>query len=455
MKNQYLPITELRVATMAVAIASGGFSIAGHCQQATSTVQDVTSTPVDPDSLKEKGVNVTLPGTADTILNDVGGIRSTLASYGVGFLAFDLNNFADNILPNSQGASRTTQTYNGQRPSYSTTSWLIVTYDLSRFGIPDGQITAIGMGQEYSWNPGGPTRLGIGALTYYQTMFDRRVELKIGLLHSTFEFVGPYVGGTLAASVFGSSASIPTQGGLDSATTPTPGVVLRYNFSPSLYTKATLQRAVDPDGPVAEVDNNRTGFDWRTPNTGVIYLDEIGYQRSASSGSPMTWLRGGGAYNTSDYQNDEFPGTRTGGNRFFYLLGDRQLWQVSDHPSAAYRGVYAGFSAMYAPPNLNRFTQYYEFRLYGIGLMESRPTDMVSLVATDNIFSKYLVDSAINAGEMAHRDSKAVTLSYNAHLSRGIYAGIGVSYVDHPTSVTYTAATGHAVNLLTNLNFFF
>ncbi|MFL9898000.1 carbohydrate porin [Paraburkholderia fungorum] len=383
------------------------------------------------------------------------GLRTTLASYGIGYLAASINSFADNILPNSQGASRATQAYSGQRPTYTTTNWLFITYDLGRFGIPDGQILVQGVAQQSTWNPGGPAKYGVGALTYYQTMFDRRVELKLGLLHNSFEFVGTYIGGALASSVFGPSASIPAQGGLDSATTPTPGIILRYNFSPFLYTKATIQRAVNPDGQVAEVDANRSGFAWRTPNTGVLYLDEIGYRRAASRSEPMTWLRGGAAYNSSAYNNNQEPGTRASGNQFYYFLADRQIWQASAGSTAASRGIYAGMSVMYAPPRLNRFTQYYEFRIYGIGLIESRPSDVVSVVVTDNVFSKDLVEQAVDAGKMAHRDSKAVTLSYNAHLSRGVYVGIGVSYVNNPTSVTYVATTGHALNVLATLNLFF
>lgn len=445
----------LRIIVIVGAAVSGIFSETSHGQAASQIAEELMGGTIDPDSLQEKGVNVQLPAASDTILNNLAGVRSAMANYGVGLIAYDLNSFANNLLPDSMGASRDKQVYSGQRPTYVATTWLMFTYDLGRYGIPNGQITALGFGQENSWNPGGPSRWGVGALTYYQTMFDSRVEVKLGLLHSSFEFVGPYVAGSLAASVFGPSASIPTQGGLDSATTPTPGVLMRYNFSTNLYTKATVQRAVNPDGQVAEVDANRSGFAWRTPNTGALYLDEVGYQVAASPGFPMSWFRGGGAYNTSDYKNNEFPGTRSTGNQFYYLLGDRQIWQASDSPRAANRGIYVGGSVMYAPPRLNRFTQYYELRLYGIGLIDSRPTDMMSLVITDNVFSKYLIDAARESGEMAHRDSNAITLSYNAHLAKGIYGGIGVSYVNHPTSVTYLATTGHALNILANLNLFF
>ena len=57
---------------------------------------------------------------------------------------------------------------------------------------------------------------------------------------------------------------------------------------------------------------------------------------------------------------------------------------------------------MYAPPELNRFNQYYEFRLYGIGLLPSRPSDMVSVVISQNVFIQYVVDAALQGGQLAH-----------------------------------------------------
>ncbi|WP_233799600.1 hypothetical protein [Paraburkholderia sp. HP33-1] len=58
-------------------------------------------------------------------------------------------------------------------------------------------------------------------------------------------------------------------------------------------------------------------------------------------------------------------------------------------------------------------------------------------------------------GALVHRDSKAITLSYNARLMRWVYGSVGVSHVNHMTSIAYQPNTRSALNLLGNLNIFF
>jgi porin len=360
--------------------------------------------------------------------------------------------------PDNENASANragTQLYNGQKSTFSTQNVLGITYDLSRFGIPDGQLLIWGAKYYFTWNPGGPSKFGLNGATYYQTLFNKKVELKVGYLDNIFEFVGTSVGGALSSNVFGPLGSIPFQGGLDNATTPTPGIIVKYHFDEHFYTKATVQRAVNPDGFVAEVGDNPSGFDWRTANTGALYLDETGYQRAAAPGVLQTWVRAGAAYNTSRYKSLETPGTRTGGNSWYYLLADKQLWQIDGGPHSAARGVYGGFSVMYAPADLNTFSQYYELRLYGQGLFNIRPDDVVSLVATSTAWSSVAIENAEAAGDKTHRTSQSITVSYSAHIAKGIYSSVGLSYVNHPTTIAYTPATGSALNLLAALNIFF
>jgi hypothetical protein len=97
---------------------------------------------------------------------------------------------------------------------------------------------------------------------------------------------------------------------------------------------------------------------------------------------------------------------------------------------------------MYAPPEFNRFSQYYELRLYGIGLLPSRPGDMVSVVVTRNVFSHYLVDAALQGGQLAHAGNWSITAAYTAPIAPGIRVGIGLGYTNNPTPVIYTPQTG-------------
>jgi porin len=81
----------------------------------------ITPSP-DFESLRIKGLNIPLPGPQDTIDPDFKGIRSGLASLGIGYIGYTNNNFFYNTL---QG-ERTTfgrQAYNGQKPSKSRMSY--------------------------------------------------------------------------------------------------------------------------------------------------------------------------------------------------------------------------------------------------------------------------------------------------------------------------------------------
>jgi porin len=93
--------------------------------------------PPDFESLRINGLNIALPGPGDTIDPDFAGIRSGLAALGIGYIGWSSNSFYNNML----SAERTTfgnQTYNGQKPTFFTNNVMFLTYDLSRYGIPDG-----------------------------------------------------------------------------------------------------------------------------------------------------------------------------------------------------------------------------------------------------------------------------------------------------------------------------
>src|SRR6185312_2025284 len=82
-------------------------------------IQSATTPSPDFESLRVKGLNIALPGPQDTIDPDFAGIRSSLASLGIGYIGYTNNNFFDN----TQQAERTTfgqQVYSGQKPTFFT-----------------------------------------------------------------------------------------------------------------------------------------------------------------------------------------------------------------------------------------------------------------------------------------------------------------------------------------------
>ena len=408
-----------------------------------------TSTPTDFESLRVKGLNVALPGPQDTIDPDFAGIRSSLASLGIGYIGYTNNSFFDNTLP-VQRTIFGQQVYNGQKPTFLSNNVMQLTYDLSRYGIPDGQIVLGGIYQNDTWDAGGPNALSLATLSYYQTFLNKQVELKVGYLNNSFEYWGPYLSGNLSSSIFGPSGAIPIETGLNAYGFSTPSIDIKVNGPNGLYDKFGIQRASSPDGPVAEKRANPTGLDWSTPNSGVLAINEFGYRKEAAPGQLATWVRAAPMLNTSRYVDFAFGGRRTG-DYAGYFLADRQFIQLAPAPGHAARGIYAGVTAMYAPPEFNRVSQYYELRFYGIGLLASRPRDMLSLVISRNVFSNYLVGAALQKGQLAHPDSLSITAAYIAMLAPGVRAGVGIGYTNHPTPVIYTPMTGSALNFLANI----
>ncbi|MDH2380735.1 carbohydrate porin [Bradyrhizobium sp. CER78] len=426
-----------------------------------------------------KGWNIPFPSYADSLLRDEGGWRSALASAGFGLQIYDLGIFESNMLDTPRHVpgyfppcSRYSQaigalcagnqTYLGQRPSYinETIAWL--TYDLSRWGVPDGQLMVAGLystGNDVGYLP---NTLQLYQLAWYQTLFDKRLEIKFGYVTNTTEFMGTFVGSNLA-STFGPSGSIPVQLGL--SIVPTPSFRTTWHITDTIYNQAAVQRSLPINSVTGNVVfdetlTNPSGFNWSGPRgTGELFIDEIGYKRPASPGNPQTWLRLDVLYNNSTFLDfSHLPGNpfaKHAGNVGVTFLADRQLLQQDpSSPLTAHRGIYAGMSFMYAPPETTGISQYYEGRAYWIGPFDSRPTDMFSVVTARNVVSHYLADATNQfsglTGAFAARTSNSVTATYTAHLMPGLWGTIGVGYTDHP-SLAYFKTEGPSLNVLASL----
>ncbi len=428
-----------------------------HAQTATPAVSVVpssqASTPstspyAEVDDLKLKGWNIPLPGAADTIDPDLFGIRKDLADLGIGYFGFTNSYFADNLLRHGLPVGgRQNQLYSGQLPTGFTSNYLYVTYDLSRYGIPDGQIVLGATFVKTTWTNLGPNNFSLSLATYYQTFLHKMIELKIGYIANSLEFLGTYVGGSLAGGVFGPNGTIQVEAGETTTIYPTPGINVKVNLPDRFYDKIGVERALSPDGVIVENHEDSGGLRFGLPNSGVFVINESGYRIDASPGVPQAWIRAAATYSSSNYQNYSHTGQRADHDYALFLFGDRQLWQSRPYGRNASQGLYAGFTVEYTPPALNRFTQYYEGRVYGFGLIPGRPRDLTSLVFTNNVFSSYLIDTAHLQHQLTHRNTESLSMNYSAHVLPGVNLNAGISFISNPTSVTYTHLTGSDLNL--------
>ena len=411
------------------------------------------------DQLKIRGWVVPLPGAANTVDGGLYGLRNAAAEDGISWLAISSTTFQDNLLrhelpPGNQFGphSRDLQGYYGQLPTYNTANSFLVNYDLRRYGIPDGQITVGGAYVATNWNPSAPNGLQLAQASYYQTLFHDRVEVKVGLVDNAFEYLGTQIGGNLAGGIFGDNAPLAYENGESPPSFTSAGVNIRVNVIDHIYTKLGVQRALSPDGVLIERDENKSGVRFTLPNAGAFIIDETGYRVPPLPGQMSTWIRAAANYTSSRYE-DFTTGERHNANFGLYLLGDRQLLQTAPHAGrgSAVQGVYAGFTVDYAPSYFNIFSQYYELRIYGFGLIPGRPFDQLSLVAGRNVFSEDAVRLERSIGNLAHDNANTFTAAYSFLVSPGINLNLGEAYTDHPTVVTYDQHTGSALNALLNL----
>jgi porin len=421
-----------------------------------------------------KGWNYAPPSFAESVTLDYGGWRSSLASAGIGLLEANITRFQTNMLDTPREGPRynpfyeSTQSYWGQKPSFHDISVLVLTYDLSRFGIPEGQLLLAGNFNYATYEAFSPDTATFHFLSHYQTLFDRRLEIKFGLVGNQNEFVGQNIGGAFA-STGGPANSIITLLGMSVSPVSTWSFRVTGRLG-KFYNETAVMRSLVVNGPTGNAlfdtdELNPTRLQWNVntsdysptvevgaPGTGELFVDEFGYKQDATPSSLYTWARLGVMYNNSTFHDftksvadgglvQGAIGPTKDGNAGFYLLADQQIWQSApDSTNSASRGLYAGATIMYARPKTTPITQYYEGRLYMKAPFESRPKDLVSLVFFYQVNSPYLVDNlnTLNVlGTYGKPETWSATVGYLARLRPGVSLSLGFNYTANPSQAFY------------------
>ncbi len=402
----------------------------------TPGLSPVPPSPPAYDALGVKGWDTPFPPASDTIFADMGGARSALADYGIGIVGYSVNAVAYNFRNDkTPGAS-----YNGKYPTYFTGSQgIFITYDASKIGLPGGQIQVLLQAITSSRPDLNPTRSqGIGTLAYFQSFNNDEFEMKVGWLQLSNEFMGANIAGSFTSGTLGPNASLPVSAGFSYPGLTTPGFTFRYNGPNGFYDKVAVARSIPNQSYTESIHNNAFGLRLSFPNSGVVTLNEIGVNQPAAPDHKSFWFRAGGVYNSTQYTNFE-TGTKQS-NYGLYALVDYQFWQP-DAGSPA-RGLYAGASISYQPPNRNLYTRYYEARMYGIGLIPGRPADLLSFVVSYNGLSRAAL-GAVFPGQPTDHYSQSTSLSYSFHVARGVFIQPAIALVKN---ITITPHVPLAVN---------
>lgn len=396
--------------------------------QTAATAGETAERPAGParsiEDLNTRGVVAAPVAISDTLLGDDSDFRRAMFRQGLLFRVNFLPRFSLNLL--GPPVPRNQQVYVGERLTWITGLNPIFTADLRQLGLRDAQLNVGFAWRWTTWNPAGPNATALSTLYFYKLWRDRGIEMKAGYLTNDIEFIGMQVGGALATAAQGVYAVLPFQVGMSYFPLTSPSVNVRIPMPKETYWKVGAQRSLDPAGGLATIARNRTGFRFAPHGNDVLLINEFGYRRASAPATRHLWLRAGHMHNRSRYTN-RLTNLKEPGNYCMYFLLDYQL--SSPDPSKPAQGLYVGGSLMTVPSKFNSYDRYYELRLYQRAPFRSRPDDLLSLVATYRGHSKHVTDRLRALGRTVWRNSRAVTGSYAAHLSKGTYLTVGLGYV--------------------------
>ena len=98
---------------------------------------------------------------------------------------------------------------------------------------------------------------------------------------------------------------------------------------------------------------------------------------------------------------------------------------------------------MVAPADMNKYSRYYEARVYVQAPFRSRPFDMFAIVSTHTAYSRDTIRTLVAAGKTVWHNSNTITASYTLRPWKGFFLTSGLNYITGP------AITPHVPNALT------
>ncbi|MBS9443852.1 carbohydrate porin [Photorhabdus heterorhabditis] len=383
----------------------------------------------------------------DTVFPEWGGLRKEMADRGfyanfqmLTNLTYDLSrNWKNTPNPN----------YVGQRLTTGNFVSTELTYDLSRIGFSDKAQLRVGLNYAYNnfKNNGQDGHPFISAFSINQPLFNDRVILNYGYTTLLSHFYGLFLGSSTASSALGPTSVMLSQAGLPS-TKPSPSIDIRFlSKNKRWYDHIGVARSQSSEGLKADSKYNTYGLRWKVPSAGTLIINELGYRVNADETESMIWIRGGSVFNKTpyfNYNNSKYEDYTYS----HYIAATRQI--TKPDASMPFRGWYIDGKANYAPKDRNLFNADVSLSLFSIGLLNSRPNDMLTLGLSYNKFSDDAKDYFARNGQVAESYSATASASYSYRVSNGIYWTNSLSYTHHPS---VTPKEDDAYNLLTQITF--
>lgn len=408
----------------------------GSSAQGTSAPAHASTQPTPPPSspasaatersiedLNTVGGAVSSPPFTDSILGVDSPFRQALFAHGMLLRANVVPRFTVNLLDGPVPSSD--QRYIGQRPTFIWGLNPVFTADLRQLNLKQAQLN-VGFAWKWSnWEPAGPNATSMSTLFLFKRWGDRRVEMKAGYNINDQEFVGLQVGGSSSTGAQGVYAVLPFEVGMSYYPLMAPSLNFRFRGPGRTYYKTAAQRSLDAAGGQSTIDRNPSGLEFLQDGNGLLLINEVGYQRASTATTKQAWFRTGYLRNSTRYTN-KATGQQESGNYCAYALLDVQV--RAPNRAQPSQGLYLGGSAMTVPSKFNAYDRYYEVRAYQRAPLASRPTDVLTFIASYRGHSHVVTDALAAQGKTYWTNSKSVTGTYTLHLSRGNYLSLSAGY---------------------------
>ena len=357
--------------------------------------------------------------------------------YGIGLYAISQTIYARNVLGAPVPYAQIH--YPGEDNFWQSSSYPSLTYDMRAFHISDAQLMLDAGIQKVSWYPGGPETVDFDETTLYKGFFNDNLQFKGGYMSNAEEFIQMRVGGLANNGAAGVLGVLPYNVGMANKPQQAPSFDVRVNLPEHFYTKVGFQRSFSPMNSVGEQAQDKMGFRFDpgptydaahgvwTKGDGLLTFTEVDYQRSQYKDPMATWIRAGYMNNRTDYRN--FNSNRYDTRNYaLYLVADTQV--THPDPAKPRHGLFIGGSAMYSPPDVNVYYQYYEARAYYESPFARRPGDFFSLVGSHSVYSPDLTKTM--APGTFSKSAWSLTPTYNIRLFNSGYWVNALGYTQGP-----------------------
>jgi porin len=198
----------IRMLLAAFMVLFAGVSVTA---QATKDAGDVPEAPAPSTSsieaLNYLGGDAAMPSFSDSVVGVDSEFREAMLRKGMALRVIAQGQYAQNMLDAPVGAE--SQVYVGQRAFAGAMVQPILTADLRQLHLRNTQLYLGGVWNWVSWDPAGPKAFQLWDLYLYKAFGEDRVEVKAGYVSMNLDFIGLFVGGSIATGAQGVYAVLP------------------------------------------------------------------------------------------------------------------------------------------------------------------------------------------------------------------------------------------------------